>query len=75
MGVVYFRAAVKGHVCVDGDVCQVMGVELLGHRKRLLYGVQELCEAHPDWQNSDDLKPLTKQVGHVPGNSLPYQFI
>lgn len=29
--------------------CQVVGVELLGYRKRLQYGIGELRRVHPEW--------------------------
>ena len=28
---------------------QVVGIELLGYRKRLQYGIAELRSAHPEW--------------------------
>ena len=31
-------------------VTQVLGIELLGQRKRLQYGIAELRRAHPEWQ-------------------------
>lgn len=30
---------------------QVVGVELLGYRKRLQYGIAELRRAHPSWHD------------------------
>ena len=32
-----------------------MGVELLGYRKRLLYGISELRRAHPEWEGHNSL--------------------
>lgn len=32
---------------------QVVGVELLGYRKRLQYGIAELRRAHPRWVGRD----------------------
>jgi hypothetical protein len=36
----------------DIELTSVVGVELLGHRRRLLYGISELCSSHPDWSSS-----------------------
>ncbi len=30
-------------------IVQVIGVEELGYRKRLQYGISELRSAHPEW--------------------------
>jgi hypothetical protein len=43
----------------DIELTSFVGVELLGHRRRLLYGVSELCRAHPDW--SVHSSPTSKQ--------------
>ena len=40
---------------------QVVGVELLGYRKRLQYGISELRHAHPEWNiptQATPTKPL-----------------
>jgi len=37
----------KGHSCIF--LPQVVGIELLGYRKRLQYGIAELRSAHPEW--------------------------
>ena len=49
---------------------QVVGIELLGYRKRLLYGISELCRGHPDWRRHSlpshevpSTKPVS--VGHI----------
>ena len=31
---------------------QVVGIELLGYRKRLQYGIAELRRAHPEWMDN-----------------------
>ena len=33
----------------SNDVIQVIGVEQLGYRKRLQFGISELRHAHPEW--------------------------
>ena len=44
-------------------IAQVLGIELLGYRKRLLYGIREIRAGHPEWTKSPRL-PI-KEVGMV----------
>ncbi len=48
---------------------QVVGVVLLGYRKRLLYGISELRHAHPEWagQNTFPGSSPKKKISPVSG--------
>ena len=50
---------------------QVVGVELLGYRKRLQYGIGELRRAHPDWAEKNLLGQQTSNTNSLAVPKLP----
>ena len=48
-----------------------MGIELLGYRKRLQYGIGELRRAHPDWAENNMMSQQTSTSNSLAVPKLP----